>query len=403
MTRIPAPRGVRHAFTLLELLVVIGIIVLLLGMLFPVIKKIQYASYSANTQQEISQLENAINQYYATFHAYPGPFSNDVTQDLFISAAPVGAGSTPGINLETYLVVNGTATYSTPVLCNTGYTSKVNITGTQNLVLGLLGGLRIDPGAPTGTNLGDPAFAPGEVGLGPLTLTNAINASVYIPQRNPPFLNVSSGGSTSLLMWCWAGNNRSSQAPSAYFAKLNGFTDLAGKPAYDAAIPVFVDRFPDPGPLPILYLRARTGVKGILSDGTVMLDQGTGLAAVYQYDIRDIFPYTGEKATSPTVHIGLPIGQSHDLLPPPAGGYTFTVAAGSTAPAAVTGAGVNGVPDAGAYFYDPSIAPTDTISQQYIDYTGRPRAVDSFILISAGPDGIYGTTDDITSFGTVSH
>jgi len=403
---IPPRRGVRHAFTLLELLVVIGIIVILLGMLFPVIKKIQYASFSANTQQEISQLQNAINQYYATFRAYPGPFSNDVIEDQAVYPAPIGTGTTPGINLESYLVIGGVGTYSTPILNNTGATSAINITGTQNLVLGLLGGLRIDPGVTAGgTNQGDPAFAPAEVGLGPLTLTNGANSTVYIPQRNPPFLNISSGGSTSLLMWCGTGTGgaawRGSQPQTQYLANLTPFTDLAGNKALDTPIPVFVDRFPDPGPLPILYLRARTGMKGILSDGNVMLDQQTGLAATYQYDIRDISPYTAILTSNP--HIGLPSGSSHNLVPQSVG-FTFTTpTTNSTAPASVAGAGLANMPDAGAYFYDPSIPPTTTTNQQTVDYTGRPRAVDSFILISAGADGIYGTADDITSFGTASH
>src|ERR1700683_5639816 len=147
MMSIPPPRrGVRHAFTLLELLVVIGIIVLLLGMLFPVIKKIQYASYSANTQQEISELQNAINQYYATFHAYPGPFSNDQIEN-----------NTGGFAFETYLYPagGGTPTYGpyagSPT--NSGLNGAIgtyNITGTQNLVLGLLGGLGIEPGTGKG-------------------------------------------------------------------------------------------------------------------------------------------------------------------------------------------------------------------------------------------------------------
>ncbi|MGD0389434.1 MAG: hypothetical protein ABSC42_10820 [Tepidisphaeraceae bacterium] len=58
--------------------------------------------------------------------------------------------------------------------------------------------------------------------------------------------------------------------------------------------------------------------------------------------------------------------------------------------------------DAFSYFINTAIPPTDTSSTAAIDNTGRPRAVDQFILISAGPDGIYGTSDDITSFGDVS-
>ncbi len=33
---------------------------------------------------------------------------------------------------------------------------------------------------------------------------------------------------------------------------------------------------------------------------------------------------------------------------------------------------------------------------------GVPRQKDGYILISAGPDRVYGTTDDLTNFGPVS-
>jgi hypothetical protein len=58
--------------------------------------------------------------------------------------------------------------------------------------------------------------------------------------------------------------------------------------------------------------------------------------------------------------------------------------------------------NAGPYFANGSIPPTNTTNDATVNYSGRPRAVDQFILISAGPDGIYGTADDITSFGDVS-
>jgi len=382
MTTIPAHRGVRHAFTLLELLVTIGIIVILLGLLFPVINKVRYATYNANTQQEISQLQNAINQYYATFRAYPGPFSNDQIENVVVN----------GIQLETYTVSGGVGTYGGATATNSGANAIVNVTGTQNLVLGLLGGLRIDPTAPN-----NPAFAPGEVGLGPLNLINATN-SAYIPQRSPPFLNVSSGGSTSLLMWCWNGtppNNRSSQAPTQYFGQLTGFSDQTGTLAMDAPIPVFVDRYPTPGPMPILYLRARTGVAGIVSYQQ--------FPAAYQYDVQDIAPYTD-------THIGLPKTDPagnliyHNLIGVAQGAFKMppnskVVGAGSKS---YLDPSAGQTPDTGAYFMDQSIPPTVSSPDASVNQTGRPRAVDSFILISAGPDGIYGTSDDITSFGSAS-
>jgi hypothetical protein len=56
-------------------------------------------------------------------------------------------------------------------------------------------------------------------------------------------------------------------------------------------------------------------------------------------------------------------------------------------------AGANGL----AYLMLPGGAPTSST-----DYnTVKPRMVDEYILISAGPDGIYGNGDDITNFGSV--
>jgi hypothetical protein len=368
-------------------------------MLFPVINKVRYATYSASTQQEISQLQNAINQYYATFHAYPGPFSNDQIE-----------GNTTGIPFDEYTVVSGTVTYTTigSGTVNTGFNSTMNITASENLVLGLLGGLRAH--GPTLIN----DFAPGEVGLGPLNLNNAINTSAYIPQRYPPFLNVSSGGNTSLLMWCGTysggGNWR---ANTAQPGTLTGFTDLAGNMANDTMIPEFVDRFPVPGPLPILYLRARTGAPGIISDGKYVTVPDpnsplSGLPIPYQYDIRDISSYTGliDNNTPSNPHLGLPGGTTpptHNLIPPPSSsGYTFNY--GQANAPHVDGVKVTSQVDTGVFFQDESMTPTNTGggNMQWVNYTGRPRAVDSFILISAGPDGIYGTADDITSFGNAS-
>jgi hypothetical protein len=51
-----------------------------------------------------------------------------------------------------------------------------------------------------------------------------------------------------------------------------------------------------------------------------------------------------------------------------------------------------------AYFRDPSLnTPANNVSNE----TGTPRSKDSFILISAGPDRLFGTADDLTTFGSV--
>ncbi len=228
-----------RGFTVLELLVVIGIILVLLGILLPVISKVKTASYSADTQQEVSQLSTAINEYYSIFHAYPGPFTNDQ-----IEAETSGATSGIPLGIANFEIYTDGATnpYGTPS------TTPWTVTGTENLVLGLLGGLRIDTTGSPPTN--NPVFAPSEVGLGPLSL-NPAN-----PRRYSPFID------TKNILWCsLSGPTTAPQVSQSNLMPTNpsNFHDLAGVSAYDSEIPEFVDRFPVP--LPILYLRARTGAK----------------------------------------------------------------------------------------------------------------------------------------------
>jgi hypothetical protein len=254
-----------------------------------------------------------------------------------------------------------------------------------------MGGLRID----SSTN--NPAFAPTEVGLGPLSL-NANN-----PGR--PWGSFFPNGA-NYLMWCeWSGSGTPVQS-NQYNSQLTPtyFTDQAGNQANGSAIPVFVDRFPIPGPLPIIYLRARTGAPGIISDGTLQ-NPSTGTVANYQYDVRDIRAYT---VPNNGASIGLPSTTQHNLQGVNKFGYTQTVGTVEqfyyytvkAYPTIDTSTPHN---NAGPYFANFSITPTNgTNGDQQVNYTGRPRAVDQFILISAGRDGIYGTPDDITSFGDVS-
>jgi prepilin-type N-terminal cleavage/methylation domain-containing protein len=410
MTTAPRNRLQPNAFTLVELLVVIGIIAILVGILLPVINRVKYATYRADTENEISQISNACNAYYSTYHAYPGPFSNFETQwgggGMAGSSNPVDRGTTNEQGFVTLaFIYNGT---------NYTQISSTNIptyfvTGAENLVLGLMGGLRVAPAntpAAPPTNI---AFAPAEVGLGPMSL-NPLN-----PSRQPAFFPA---GST-YLMWNQQGGGGPYQS-TTYNPNdpLIPFTDPAHSQASDSPIPEFVDRYPSPGPLPILYLRARVGAKGVVSDGTIQDPSITsaGVTAQYQYDLRDIVNYTNP-AANPTAaatagttlaSIGLQNlnttpNNVHDLA---------AIEANPAFPSSAVKAGpanpnpgpqqTTNLADAFAYFCNQSIAPTNITSGALINYSAHPRAVDQFILISAGPDGIYGTTDDITSFGDVS-
>jgi prepilin-type N-terminal cleavage/methylation domain-containing protein len=70
-----------HAFTLVELLVVIGIIAALAGMIFPVVGAVKKRQYINHAQAEMAQLETAIDRYKATYGFYP-PDNQDPANDI---------------------------------------------------------------------------------------------------------------------------------------------------------------------------------------------------------------------------------------------------------------------------------------------------------------------------------
>ena len=337
-----------------ELLVVIGIILILMSVLLPVVSKIRYASYTADTENEISQISNACNQYFSTFNAYPGPLSNDYIEST---------GTTP-----TMLTAHPLELYTNGVF---GSQSSYNITGTENLVLGLMGGLRLDTSkSDTSIAPATPymlALSPTEVGLGPLNLNTSS------PGRTPSFLP---NGSTYLL-WCERTGGRGNTAPpfqTATYIPVNtanqpliptAFADPAGTQSGDSPIPEFVDRFPSPGPIPILYLRARVGAKGVVSDGIVADPTNSGQPALYQYDIRDIAAYTVPNPTNSGAQksIGLGGGKQHMLQVVGSAPYPGVAPANTTIPSST---------------YFPTHSPTSTIPQSH-------RPTRAILTVTAAP------------------
>ncbi len=301
--------GVRTgAFTLLELLTVIIIIAILAGILLPVISKVRQSAYAADTKNEIASIQNAIERYYQDFQAYPGPLSN-----AQVGLAPSAVTTVTGIT------VNPTGASQT-------------ITGSENLVLGLLGGLKYDSSSSSKI-----LYDKDLVGKGPLSL----NASR--PRGYTAYLE-------------------NSNISNDYFK------DDAGS-ASDTNIPEFVDRFPHP--MPILYLRANVGASGVISATT------SGTQA--QYDLSQIIGYTKADAASGYIGEGrkLKVQGLNDLTTPPA----KTI-------------------DPRYYFVSPN---DPELSQTTPDPTkfASPKQKDGYILISAGIDRVYGTKDDVASFGTV--
>lgn len=305
----PAQHQAVTGFTLVELLVVIFIIAVLVGILIPVVGRVRKGAKSAATQQTIATIASAIEQYYQAFHAYPGPIANAQIYNTNPANQPlISYTGTPGLD-------------------------KSKITMSENLVLGLLGGLVYDSTATPTT-----VYNPDLIGAGPRNLT-AVN------QKTTPSFLPKSNLSDGL------------------------FKDDTGG-ADDSIIPEFVDNYNSP--MPILYIRSNVGAPGIAYDSSVPGTQ-------QQYDLRQIIGYTGT-----SIGVGRS-PQKPNVVNLNVHGLS---SCNNTKSMDSTNANYYYPYDLYPYLTNPAIANT-------------PRNKDGYILISAGPDRIYGTDDDICNFGSV--
>ncbi len=301
-------------------MVVVGIIAILISILIPVIGRVRQAAYAANSLATVNQIRSAIDVYYSDHRAYPGPFSNDQIINGVTISPTIGYGTNAGNKF---------------------------VTMTENLTLGLLGGLIPNNSAPYCT------YLPANIGKGPMQLvaTNQAMANSYL-----------------------------AQASTLGILSASPYADQGGTNANGTNIPVFIDNFPDP--MPILYMRARAGAPGIISPDPS--PPAVVTSANYQFDLAQITPYTKVKLD----------GKIH--------GLQIVGTSGTSYGWSVDLNKVKDVPplDALPYLRDQ----TRDTSGNYLgtnDYTGTPRQHDAYLLISAGIDRIYGTFDDICNFGSV--
>jgi type II secretory pathway pseudopilin PulG len=362
----------RGGFTTIELLVTIGIIVLLISILIPVVSRVREAAKRADTSAWIAQLSGAIEAYHQDFKAYPGPLSNDQVRGTPATTAGLG-----------FVSPWPTAEYA----ANSGPTvdGAQRFTMSENLVLGLLGGLRpVLVGSSVQAH-----YDPSMVGNGPLSLNPAQ------PKRYAPYIDAQN------LSWQVEGGRRT-----------GAFVDDASRPngADDSIIPEFVDRFSDP--LPILYFRAKVGANVTTPPAytpdrnpVITNDLNFTTGRVGQYDLSQNIGYTRPANTGDgTIGVGKRPGRLYNngseipLPSPIPHGLTNVNIQSVTGPTNNTN--YDYPFDAFAYFRDPSLSsPNAGPSGYQPPHVARQK--DRYILISAGPDRIYGTSDDITNFGPV--
>ena len=350
-----APRG----FTTVELLVVIGIIAVLVSLLVPLVGRMNTKAKETSTAAFLQSLSVAIEKYYQDFRAYPGPLSND---EVYRS----GAGAPVIVAVGPY-----------PAEFTQWQNSDAaRVTMAENLVLGLLGGLR--PSV-SGTGALQIQYDPSQIGRGPMSL-NPSNPKVYAAysdQKN--------------LSWRDENGRRS-----------GAFKDDVGS-AQDTIIPEYVDTFSDP--LPILYLRAKRGTSAPYNDQddnpviTDDIDFSTGRRG--QYDLSQIYAYTesaiGVGKNIPQYYVN---GSTVNAPQPPNAMHGLRTVDVRAVLGPQSDSNYDYPYDAFPYFRDPTLSgpqlPASPPGRQV------PRQKDRFILISAGADRIYGTKDDITSFGSVA-
>jgi prepilin-type N-terminal cleavage/methylation domain-containing protein len=318
----------RRGFTLLELLVVIGIIVVLIGLLLPAASGVRKQAQATNTRAQIGQLSAQIQAYFGDFNAFPGPIPNTQLREM--------GPSTNGITLAA-------ASGSDGMFGN-------RITMAENLYLGLMGGLR----PLTATTF---EYSHEIAGLGPRALGST-------PKKLSPY-----------------GENTDITARTVSGIISGDFKDESGD-GDDTAIPEFIDRFPNA--MPLLYLRARTGIQ--TAPGAVVVSATAKGAGAAQYDLTQVSPYTSKDAAEG--YIG--DGKTDDRVPRVPVGKKFYEHGFTSADAPVaTATTASGQPypyNINAALRHPTVANT-------------PKQKDGYILISAGIDRVYGTKDDITNFG----
>jgi prepilin-type N-terminal cleavage/methylation domain-containing protein len=232
----------RRGFTLVELLVVIGIIALLVGILIPVVSNVRKSAYAANTKSLMQKISAACATYQLTFNAYPGIMPN--------MAYPGGAGGM----------------FADP--------SYKNFTQSEDLVVTLAGGLKLNAA-------GKFEFDPQYLGQGP-TNFNPLNPG----KAHTAFISADPGDITP--------KDTAGTYQIGYTG--NPINDLNQPFVQDSPAPEFMDKFPDPRP--IIYARANRGAMSAAGGASII---SPTYNAAFHYNFGAVAPYLNTGDTAETL------------------------------------------------------------------------------------------------------
>src|SRR5437879_9358394 len=89
------PKKCTRGFTLIELLIVIAIIAILIGLLFPAFKGVQDQAKRTQAKNDLTQIVTAVNAFYTEYGRYPVTVPVGNTTDAYFGpgTAPSGASS----------------------------------------------------------------------------------------------------------------------------------------------------------------------------------------------------------------------------------------------------------------------------------------------------------------------
>ena len=87
-------RAAAQAFTLIELMVVIGIIVILLSLAFPVFQGVLERAKKVQAKNDLTQIVTAVNAFYTEYGRYPVSTTCTTTTDAYFGGGTIPSGAT---------------------------------------------------------------------------------------------------------------------------------------------------------------------------------------------------------------------------------------------------------------------------------------------------------------------